>query len=174
MTSGPSLRGIIRILIILPFLTPAEAAPATLSVMTRDALPGFETRDEPQYLAREMAASNVPGWTFAAAPAPPLPPRDRIEWHFELDPYASGGVRQYFPIPGVRRLFGAHHLITAEAMLYLDDQYQTLMFGQATIGGGADDAELAAFIRRMTEGLLGVHGAYRSIDMGQPGVLPRR
>jgi len=168
------LRGIIRILIILLSAAPAEAAPIALSVMTGDTLPGFEQSAEPQYLAHEMAASGVAGWSFMAAPSPALPPRDRIVWHFELDPYAGGGVRQYFPMPGVRRLFGTHHLITAEAMLYLDDQYQTLMFGQAAITGGAEDGELAGFIRRMTQGLLGEHGAYRSIDMGRPGVLPRR
>jgi hypothetical protein len=70
-------------------------------------------------------------------------------------------------MPGVQRLFGARHLITAEAMLYLDDEYQTLMFGQATIQGGGQDKDLAAFIVRMTRGLLGETGAYRSIDMGR-------
>jgi hypothetical protein len=141
------------------------AADVVLSIEARDALPGFRKEDEARYLAAQMKAAGASGWAYIAAPAPPFPPRDRIEWHFELDPYAGGGIRQFFPMPGVQRLFGARHLITAEAMLYLDDEYQTLMFGQATIQGGAQDQDLAAFIARMTEGLLGKNGAYRSIDM---------
>jgi hypothetical protein len=151
-------------------LTQAQAAPApgdiALSVVARDDLPGFRRADEDQYLTDHMAQTGVKGWRFVAAPSPDYPPRERIEWHFELDPFASGNVRQFFPIPGVQRLFGNRHLITAEAMLYIDDEYQTLMFGQATIRGGAQDPDLAAFINRMTQGLLGEHGAYRSIDMG--------
>lgn len=147
---------------------PADTHAIVLSVLARDPLPGFRKEDETRYLADQMKMSGVAGWGFAAAGQPSLPPHDRIEWRFELDPYAGGGVRKFFPIPGVERLFGARHLITAEAMLYLDDEYQTLMFGQATIAGGADDKDLAAFILRMTNGLLGEKGAYRSIDMGQP------
>jgi len=170
---------LLRLAFMLALAPPAQgqnpplAAEITLSVESRDALPGFRKEDEARYLTDQMAAAGTQGWAFVAAPAPPFPPRDRIEWHFELDPYAGGGVRQFFPMPGVQRLFGARHLITAEAMLYLDDEYQTLMFGQATIQGGAQDPDLAAFIARMTEGLLGKNGAYHAIDMAQPAPLPK-
>lgn len=80
----------------------------------------------------------------------------------------AAGVRQFFPMPQVQKLFGARHHITAEAMLYLDDQYQTLMFGQAAIQGGAQDGDLAAFVSSMTQDLLGPHGAYRAIDLTSP------
>lgn len=161
---------------LLALVLPAQAqkppavADVVLAVEARDALPGFRKEDEAGYLADQMKAAGAPGWIFIAAPAPPFPPRDRIEWHFELDSYAGGGIRQFFPMPGVQRLFGARHLITAEAMLYLDDEYQTLMFGQAAIQGGAQDPDLAAFIARMTAGLLGKNGAYRAIDMAQAPV----
>ena len=165
----------LALLLLWPVCRPAQAqtTPITaLSVVARDPLPGFRNEDETRYLADRMCQAGAPGWSFAAAIQPALPPHNRIEWHFELDPFAGGGIRQFFPMPGVQRLFGARHLITAEAMLYLDDEYQTLMFGQATISGGADDKELAAFVLRMTQNLLGEKGAYRSIDMSGPAAKP--
>jgi hypothetical protein len=161
------------LLVLAPAQAFAQTQTVTLVVTSRDALPGFRREDTAQFLAQEMEKSGVPGWHFAAAPAPAYPPRNRIEWHFELDPYAGGGVRQFFPMPAVKRLFGARHLITAEAMLYLDDEYQTLMFGQATVQGGAADPDLAAFVARMTDGLLGAHGAYRGIDLSPAANRPR-
>lgn len=158
------------LLCLLP--TALSAAPVTLAVMPRGALPGFRAEDAALYLTQQMAVQNLPDWAFIPAPAPPYPPRNRIEWHFALDPYASGGVRQYFPMPQVQKLFGARHRVTAEAMLYLDDEYQTLVFGQATIQGGAQDKDLAAFIAAMTQNLLGPHGAYRSIDLAPPANAP--
>jgi hypothetical protein len=168
-------KALLALFLLCHFLCPLAARAQSqkppsvaLSVLARDPLPGFRKEDEARYLADQMRQANAPGWSFAADTPSGLPPHNRIEWRFELDPYAGGGIRQFFPIPGVQRLFGARHLITAEAMLYLDDEYQTLMFGQATISGGAQDKELAAFIARMTEGLLGAKGAYRAIDMSGP------
>jgi hypothetical protein len=160
------------ILLLLPAGRPkAETGPVTLSVTASGPLPGFRAEDATRYVTQQMAASGVNGWRFVAAPAPANPPRDRIEWHFELDPYAGGGVRQFFPMAQVQKLFGVKHRISAEARLYLDGQYQTLMFGQATIQGGAEDKDLAHFVAQMTGGLLGEHGAYRSIDLS-PGAIP--
>jgi hypothetical protein len=167
-------KALLALLLIARLAQPAQAQQSAatpvplLSVVARDPLPGFRKQDEVQYLTDQMKAAGTPGWRFVAAPQPPFPPRERVEWHFELDPYAGGGIRQFFPMPGMQRLFGTRHLVTAEAMLYLDDEYQTLMFGQATIAGGAEDKALAAFIMRMTQGLLGEKGAYRSIDLGKP------
>lgn len=152
----------------LLFVLPAQAqtmpGDIILHVGTGDDLPGFRQSDEAQYLADQMQASGVKGWRFVAE-APSRLSGARIEWHFTADPYAGGEVRQFFPIAGVRKMFGARHLITAEVRLYLDGQYQTLMYGQANVAGGAKDPDLAAFVTRMTQGLLGETGAYRSIDM---------
>jgi hypothetical protein len=151
--------------------SPAQTPAITLSVEARDDLPGFRKADVADYLADRMREAGLRGWAFIAAPAPSIPPRDRIEWHFEPDPFAGSFVRQFFPMPGVQKIFGPRHRITAEAMLYLDDEYQTLVFGQATIAGGAQDKDLADFVARMTKDLLGEKGAYRSIDMG-PAAKP--
>src|SRR5262249_16623126 len=150
-----------------------RASVIALSVVTQDPLPGFRKAEATRYLADQMRLAQTPGWSFAAALEPLPPPHNRIEWHFTLDPYAGGGVRQFFPMPGQQRLFGARHLVTAEVTLYLDNEYQTLMFGQAAIIGGAEDKELAAFIQRMTQNLLGEKGAYRSIDMSGPAIAPK-
>jgi hypothetical protein len=156
----------------MPARAQAAAPVIALAVEGRDPLPGFRKDDEAIYLSAQMRRTAVPGWSFAPAAPASLPPANRIEWRFELDPFAGGTVRQFFPMPSVARLFGARHLITAEAMLYLDNEYQTLMFGQATIQGGADDKALASFIVRMTENLLGEAGAYRAIDMNPPAAKP--
>jgi hypothetical protein len=154
--------------ILGPVLAQAPAKPIILSVEASGPLPGFRPEDAIHYLAEAMSGQS--GWRFVTqAPSASLP-RDRIEWRFELDPYAGGGVRQFFPMAQMRQLFGARHRVSAEARLYLDGQYQTLVFGQATIQGGADDKELAAFVARMTNDLLGEHGAYRAIDLTPPSI----
>jgi len=145
--------------------TAAETPAIALSVITDGPLPGFGDASASPWLAALMDRAGVSGWDFA--PATGAPP-DRVEWHFALIPYAGGGVRQFFPMPQVQRMFGNLHMVSAEARLYLDGQYQTLVFGQAVIQGGAQDKALADFVARMTQQLLGEHGAYRSIDMGLP------
>jgi hypothetical protein len=145
--------------------TTADARPIIkLYIQADGVLPGFRMADAPRYLADQMADAGVVGWAFVPEHAPPQ--GDRIDWRFDLNPYASGGVRQFFPIPGEQKLFGARHLITAEVRLYIGGEYQTLVFGQTTIqGGGAQDKALAAFVVQMTQNMLGDLGAYRAIDM---------
>jgi hypothetical protein len=146
----------------------SEARPVTLSLTASGSLPGFRAEDAARYLADEMNAARADGWRFVVPPSAAQPPRDRIEWDFELDPYAGGGVRQFFPMAQVQQMFGAKHRISAQLRLYLDGQYQTLIFGQATIQGGAQDKDLAAFVIQMTDNLLGARGAYRAIDLSPP------
>jgi hypothetical protein len=141
------------------------AAPAALSVEADGALPGFRAGESISFLASRMGAAGVTGWTFTPAFAPDTPPPDRIEWRIELDPYAGGNVRQFFPMPGVQRMFGTHHLLTARVMLFLGGQYQTLVYGEALVQGGAEDKALAGFVDDLTRQLLGEKGAYRAIDM---------
>ena len=150
----------------LPVQAQTAARPVTLTVTAEGPLPGFRPEDATHFLTQQMSDAGISGWHFAEATGQARAP-DRIEWHFELDPYAGGGVRQFFPMAEMQKLFGLKHRISAEARLYLDGQYQTLMFGQATIQGGANDKDLAAFVTRMTGDLLGEHGAYRAIDMNQ-------
>jgi hypothetical protein len=140
------------------------AGPTMLSVEAKGELPGFRAQDVPQYLANQMTAAGVKNWTFAAPRAPDGRSPDRVEWLFRPDPYAGGGIRQFFPMPSVRRLFGERHLISVEVRLYLAGQYQTLSFGQMTIQGSAQDLVLGAFIHQTTQNLLGEKGAYNAID----------
>jgi hypothetical protein len=144
------------------------ARPVTLAVMASGPLPGFRPEDATRYLANEMAAAGISGWRFVTSPSAAEPPRDRIEWTFEPDPYAGGGIRQFFPMAQMQQLFGAKHRMSAQLRIYLDGQYQTLVFGQVTIQGGAQDKELAAFVIQMTDNLLGPRGAYRSVDVPPP------
>jgi hypothetical protein len=146
----------------LLFYDPAQAqTPAVISVQAGGELPGFRIEEAWSYLAAEMAGAATPEWRFvprdpgAAAP-------NRIEWNFEVLPYAGGQVRQFFPMPGVQRMLGAHKLISAQAKLYLNGQYQTVTFGQEAIQGGANDPELAAFLVKLTRSL---ETAWRATDM---------
>jgi hypothetical protein len=141
------------------------AAPITVSVEADDALPGFRHGETISWLAERMGAAGLGDWRFTPAFNPDIPPRDRIEWHVEYDPYAGGNVRQFIPMPGVQRMFGAHHLISVKVMLYLDGQYQTLVYGEALVQGGAQDKDLTDLVDKMTHNLLGETGAYRAIDM---------
>jgi hypothetical protein len=146
----------------LPVMAQSDIQPVTLSVLVTGALPGFRAADAAPYIAQKMAATDLPEWRFTAgnATAP-----DRVEWNASPDAYASSDVRQFFPMPQMQKLFGDRRRVTVEARLYLGGQYQTLMLGQATIRGGASDEDLASFIARMTEDLLGGHGAYNAIDL---------
>jgi hypothetical protein len=141
------------------------AAPITLSVEADGALPGFRQGETISWLAEHMSAAGVSDWHFTPAFNPDTPPPNRIEWRVEHDPYAGGNVRQFIPMPGVQRMFGAHQLISVKVMLYLDGQYQTLVYGQALVQGGAQDKDLSDLVSRMTQNLLGETGAYRAIDM---------
>jgi hypothetical protein len=157
----------------------AAAAPKTivLSVEASGALPGFRISEAAPYLAAEMAKAKVEGWTFAPAAPSTAHAANRVAWHFRLNPYAGGTIRQIVPIPALRRVFGIHRFVTAELRLYIGGEYQTMSFGQATIEGGPADKDLADFVARLTENLLGAHGAYRAIDRNASGgngsVAPR-
>jgi hypothetical protein len=84
---------------------------------------------------------------------------DRVEWQFDLLPYAGGQVRQFIPMRGTQM---AKHLVQAQAKLYLKGQYQTIILGQEAVLGGADDPVLSTFIQKITRTL---DSAYHAIDM---------
>ena len=145
---------------------PAMAQTVTIAVQATGELPGFRIEEAAPYLAAEMATAGISTWRFV--------PRDhglaapnRIEWSFALLPYAGGEVRRFFPMPEAQRamdvhLQGTHRLISAQAKLYLNGEYQTATFGQEAVQGGADDPDMTAFLVRTTRSL---ESAWRAIDM---------
>jgi hypothetical protein len=141
------------------------ASPTTLQVAISDALPGFRRAGLSNYLAHEMAKARLPDWRFTPATDDGAAP-DRIEWSFKLKPYAGGEVRSHAPSRSTERGLGAHRLISIEARLYLNGEYQTRVNKQAIIQGGRKDPHLAAAIASVTQNLLGSSGAYRSLDTG--------
>jgi len=147
---------------------PAQAQnqpPVTVAVQASGELPGFRIEEAWPYLAAQMAGAGIGSWHFvprdmgAAAP-------NRIEWNFEVLPYAGGQVRRFFPMPETRgldmHLQGTHRLISAQVKLYLDGQYQTVTVGQEAVQGGDTDPDLGAFLVRLTRTL---ESGYRATDM---------
>lgn len=138
-------------LFILALLWCAPASARNVAVEAGGELPGFEIADARPWLAEQMNHAGLADWQFAARDEGQAAP-DRIEWRFELLPYAGGGVRQFFPQPGAAAL-KARHMVSAEVRLYLGGQYQTMILGQEAVAGGAGDAALADFIARTTKTL---------------------
>jgi hypothetical protein len=143
---------------------PAAAQTTTITVAAAGDLPGFHTEEAAPWLAARMAEAGLDHWRFiSGTPAAP----NRIEWNFELLPYAGGEVRRFFPMAESRgttdvHLQGKHHLISAEAKLFLDGEYQTVTLAQEAVKGGADDRDLADFIVRTTRML---DNAWHAIDL---------
>lgn len=125
---------------------PAFGQTRTVAVEAGGELPGFDTGQSTPWLAQEMNQAGLPGWHFVPRD-PALAAPDRVEWRFELLPYAGGGVRQYFPGANSTSL-KARHLVSAEVRLFLDGQYETMTLAQEAVAGGEQDPALAAFILR--------------------------
>jgi hypothetical protein len=156
-------------LVAMPVPVRAQTAARPVIALTVDALgtpPGFKPADLPRYLAARMQEAGLAAWQFAPAAEHAAPSPDRVEWRFRLNPYAGGHLREFIPVPTLQRLFAVHRLITVELRLYLDGEYQTATLGQATIQGGPDDKNLAAFVVQLSQQLLDETGAYRAIDTG--------
>jgi hypothetical protein len=133
-------------------------AQTTLSVQASGELPGFRIEDASSYLAGEMTKAGIAAWRFAPR-VPSVAAPDRIEWDFQLQPYAGGQVRQLFPMAGVQRMLGPHRLVSAQVKLFLAGQYQTVIIGQEAVQGGAGDPELSALIARLTRTLYSGYAA---------------
>lgn len=150
--------------LVLLLSAPALAqAPLTISTQGSGDLPGFRINDAAPYLAQQMNRAVSNGWHFVPGdPAKTAP--NRVEWQFALAPYAGGSIRQFFRLPeglAGMHLQGQHRQVSAEARLYLNGEYQTMVADQETLQGGADDAELAAFLIQMTKSLA---QAYNAVD----------
>ncbi|HSS14186.1 MAG TPA: hypothetical protein VLL04_09850 [Rhizomicrobium sp.] len=144
----------------------ATAQTTTVAVIATGNLPGFRIQDATPWLAERMATAGLDHWRFVPGdPARPAP--NRIEWEFEVLPYAGGEVRRFFPMAESQgsmdvHLQGKHHLISAEAKLFLDGEYQTVTLAQDQVNGGADDQDLIDFIVRTTRML---DNAWHAIDL---------
>jgi hypothetical protein len=149
-------------------LAPANAeAPLTLQVEAADTLPGFHLGDLPRYLALHMAEAHLADWRFEPAAGKGLAP-NRVEWTFELNPYAGGEVRNFTRPHIAERTFSAYRPVMLEARLFLNGQFQTLVEKQAVVQGGPDDSDLATAVASVTRDLLGPQGAFRAIDTDRP------
>ena len=150
---------------------PALAQTVTIAVTAGGELPGFRTEEAAPWLAARMAEGGFDHWRFVAADPAQKPP-NRIEWRFELLPYAGGEVRRLFPMAegGMDvHIQGRHRLISAQARLFLDGEYQTATLAQDAVRGGAGDMDLADFVIKTTRML---DNAWHAIDLTPPE--PRR
>lgn len=148
---------------------PSQAQTTIIAVQTTGELPGFRTGDAAPWLAARMAEAGLDHWHFVAGD-PTKPSPNRIEWDFEILPYAGGEVRHFFPMGEARgamdvHLQGRHHLISAEARLFLDGEYQTVTLAQDQVKGGADDQDLVDFVVTTTRML---DNAWHAIDLTPP------
>ncbi len=134
-------------------------AQGTLAVQASGELPGFRIEDAAPWLAAQMDKTGGI-WRFAPRNGDSAAP-DRVEWTFDLLPYAGGQVRQFIPMPN-SQLLGRKRLIEAQVKLYIKGQYQTITLGQEAVAGGAGDPVLAAFIQQVTQNLM---NGYAAIDM---------
>ncbi|HVW74119.1 MAG TPA: hypothetical protein VHC39_10810 [Rhizomicrobium sp.] len=147
----------------------ASAQTTTVAVIATGNLPGFRIQEAAPWLAERMAAAGLDHWRLVPGdPARPAP--NRIEWEFEVLPYAGGEVRRFFPMaesqgPMDVHLQGRHRLISAEVKLFLDGEYQTVTLAQDEVKGGADDQDLIEFIVRATRML---DNAWHAIDLTPP------
>ena len=156
------LAGLLAFLLATPVLA---QTPLTVAVQGSGELPGFRMEQAGPYLAAQMNQAGVTAWRFASRDPSAAAP-NRIEWQFELQPYAGGQVRQLFRMPEGRtevHLQGTHRLISAQARLYLNGEYQTVVIGQEAVQGGDNDPDLANFLIQLTRN---IESAYRAIDMG--------
>lgn len=167
MAGGWNRRGFIGAAMMAGMTAVAKGAASdaiVLAIEAKGELPGFRITEARPFLSDQMAKTGVAGWRFTPGREVATAP-DRVEWRFELLPYATGNIRQVLPMTGAQKLFGARRLVSAEARLYLGGQYQTVTLDQAAIQGGADDPALGALVASITQNLLGETGAYHAIDM---------
>lgn len=164
-----ALCGLISTTLALRAADGAEArAPITLQVCAMDGLLSLNPVELSHYLALRMTETQIPAWRFVAEEqAKPQAP-DRVEWSFRLKLYAGGSVRTIVPLPRVERFRGVHRPVAIEVRLYLHGDYQTAVFGQATIEVGDEDRHLADVATHLAQTLLGETGAYRSIETAPP------
>ena len=152
--------------------SPVPASSITLEVGATGGLPGFQQGELPFYLALHMTDAGLTKWRFEPAISERLS-ANYVEWTFTLKPYAESEVLSHRPHHLFRGSFSGLHSVTLEARLYLNGEYQTLVVGQALMGG-PQDRHLGLAITTLTRSLLGPAGAYRRVDVGQRPTDPAR
>lgn len=158
--------GLALVALVWPIASVRAEAPITLKVDAIHGLPGLHHSALRRFLAAHMADTGLADWRFEPAEGDNASP-DRVEWTFRLNPYAGGEVRNFVRAPVEEQGFSAHHPVTIEVRLYLNNKYQTLIERQSLVRGGPNDPELAAAVASATQTLLGPSGAYRAIGMRQ-------
>ena len=167
-----SRRAVIRIGAgFVPALVTAWAAAAQsddevkllMSVYVSGPLPGFRKMEAAKYIASRMSQPYVGNWSFAPGSGHPAASPNRVEWRFEQEAVAKNTDPEFAPEPSEGKPAGSH-LISAELRLFIGNKYQTMIFNQSAVTGGPKDEVMAAFIVKMTQNLLGLTGAYHSID----------
>ncbi len=131
--------------------------PLTVSVEVEGSVPGFTTDQLSAYVSQQMADAHLTAWHFApAAPAAETnPPPNRVVWQFKILPFAGGAVRYIGPaLSKARNLFGIGRPIGVDAKIYLNGQYQSTSFDQATIKGGPHDASLSDVIKKVMNSIV--------------------
>jgi len=131
--------------------------PLTVSVEVEGAVPGFTTDQLSAYVSQQMADAHLTAWHFA--PAGPVaeanPPPNRVVWHFKTLPFAGGAVRYIGPaLSKARDLFGVSRPVAVDAKIFLNGQYQSTSFDQATIKGGPHDAGLSDVIKKVMNSIV--------------------
>ena len=142
---------------------PQLTAPIDVAVVVEGALPGFKDDELARFVSREMEAAHVAAWHFEPAGAAPSP--NRVVWQFKLLPYAGGTVRYIGPaVSRFKDMFGMRRSIGVDAKLYLNGQFQSTTFDQATIKGGPRDPDLDRVIDKITRSIV----ANAFLDEPQP------
>jgi hypothetical protein len=172
--SGPAAAGRRVVLVawwalaiaLVPFSSAPAAAQVTLKVAAFHGLPGLHHSALSRFIAAHMTEAGLADWRFEPSTGAGIA-ADRVEWNFTLHPYAGREVRRFADTLSSQPRPGTHHPVTIEASLYLHGVYQTLVEAQATIQGGACRFRPRKAVVRVTQDLLGPHGAYRAIHTRQ-------
>jgi hypothetical protein len=150
--------------------TKLRDTPMTVSVEVEGSLPGFTADQLSAYVSQQMADAHLTAWRFA--PATPAsgatPPPNRVVWQFKILPFAGGSVRYIGPaLSKARDLFGVGRPVGVDAKIYLNGQYQSTSFDQATIKGGPRDAGLSDVIKKV------MHSIVANAFAAEPETGPR-
>ncbi len=140
--------------------TEIVSASPFLTIVSSGTLPGFRSAEVPSFLSDQMA--NAPlgdSWRFEPIAADFAPPADRVEWTFRVHVDAPAPTAETktaaISLGSPKQRFVARQLVIVEARLFLGDAFQRVSYAQVDVTGGPGDAELAEFIRRTAQRLLG-------------------
>ncbi len=121
----------------------------SVSVVIDGSLPGFTSDQLSEFVRRQMVATHATNWRFAPADAGATA-ANRVVWRFKLLPYDGGAVRYIGPaVSRAESLLGVRRAVGIDAKVYLDGQYQSSTFDQASIKGGPKDSDLGEVIQRV-------------------------